>query len=174
MSMSRTWILKLLIIEVAVTVYLYFFPNLVRGVLLKNYPLPQVKSVHQSWGVLRFNQSTSETPLLINGFRYWTGLGTHASSTIQVEVPHLAHKFSGACGLDDNSGGRGEFVCQVEINREEVWRSNIINKNNPIEFFSIILKESDVVVLTTQALPKGNEFAHANWVNLHFDVGVTS
>jgi alpha-galactosidase len=169
-SLTRDWILRSLVTGITISAYLYVFPNLVRG-LLASYSLPEVKSLHQEWGVLQFNQSISQAPLLINGSRFWTGLGTHASSIIQVTVPPFAKRFSGACGLDDNSGGRGEFSCKVQVNRNELWKSGTINKKNPIENFSIFVAESDVVLLVTEALPKGIDFAHANWVELHFEGG---
>lgn len=168
-SQRRAWLIRASIASVTLILYLRSFPNLVRGLLHAEAPLPQVESLHQSWGALQFNKSTSETPLFINGVRYWSGLGTHASSAIKVTVPAGATTFSGACGLDDYAAGRGQFSCTIEVNKKEVWNSGVINKTNPLQSFSIYTTDSDSLLLMVQAHPQGIDFAHANWVDLRFD-----
>ena len=168
-SQRRAWLLRTSIALVTLTLYLSCFPNLMRGLFHAEAPLPKVESLHQSWGTLQFNKSTSETPLSINGVRYWSGLGTHASSAIKVTVPPGARRFSGACGLDDFAAGRGQFSCTVEVNKKEVWNSGVINKKHPLQSFSISITDADTLLLLVQAHPQGIDFAQANWVNLQFD-----
>jgi hypothetical protein len=169
--LGRAWLLRTIVAVFTLSLYLWYFPTAMRGVLRSDPPLPEIASHHQSWGALQFNRSVTNYPLRINGVRYWTGLGTHASSTINLIVPPRTKSFSGACGLDDNAGGSGQFSCKIEVNHSEVWNSGTIDGRNRIEYFSIAVKEGESLSLIVAALPQGIDFAHANWVELDFDAG---
>lgn len=69
----------------------------------KRTPLEKkhVASAKQAWGSLKYNLNTGSKPLTVDGKKYDTGLGTHATSTIVVNVPAGSVSFSALVGLDD-------------------------------------------------------------------------
>lgn len=69
----------------------------------KRTPLEKkhVVSSKQAWDSLKYNLNAGGKPLTINGKKYDIGLGTHATSTIVVNVPAGSLSFTALVGLDD-------------------------------------------------------------------------
>ncbi|MGB2560946.1 MAG: PVC-type heme-binding CxxCH protein [Akkermansiaceae bacterium] len=65
-----------------------------------------VASATQAWGSLKYNLNVENKPLIVDGKKYDTGLGTHASSTIVLNVPANAVTFTALAGLDDGGALR--------------------------------------------------------------------
>ena len=66
-----------------------------------------VASATQSWNKLQYNLNVGGKTLTVDGKQYDTGLGTHASSTILLNVPAGAVRFTALAGLDDGGALRG-------------------------------------------------------------------
>jgi hypothetical protein len=152
-----------------VLVYLKLFPEVLMGILHSEPDPPQVLTHTQSWGKLQINRSVSETPLSIQGRRYWKGLGTHADSSIRVRTPEHARVFIGACGIDDLGRQQGEFTCSIRKDGAVVWQSASVSQRNPLESFQLPVSPQEVVELVITAGTKGIDNAHANWVNMRFE-----
>ncbi len=60
-----------------------------------------VASSTQSWQQLKYNQSAGGNTLMVEGKKYAIGLGTHATSTIILDVPAGAVSFTSLAALDD-------------------------------------------------------------------------
>ena len=148
--------------------YLCIFPDIVTGIRFLDLPVPVVESNSQTWGTLEVNRSTSKSPLRIQGRRYWTGFGTHAASKIKLHIPPGSTGFKGACGLDDQSRGKGSFTCAVNLNGKVVWSGAISSLIQSIRFFDIAVSPEDSLELEVRADQLGIEYAHANWVRMEF------
>ena len=148
--------------------YLCIFPDIGTGLRFLDLPVPEVVSNSQEWGMLEVNRSVSKSPLRIHGRRYWTGFGTHAASKIRLRIPSGSTGFKGACGLDDQTRGKGVFTCEVKINGKVMWSSAAISFIEPIRFFDIEVEEGGFLDLEILAAPRGIDSAHANWVRLQF------
>lgn len=152
-----------------VLTYLSFFPQVVTGILYSEPDLPEVVTHTQSWGALQINRSVSETPLSIQGRRYWRGFGTHANSIIQVRIPERAKTFIGACGIDDQGHQKGQFTCAIRKNGQIVWETQPVTQYSPFHPFRLSVSSLDVLELLVIEGARGIDYAHANWVDLQFD-----
>jgi alpha-galactosidase len=73
------------------------------------------KSATAGWGKTTVNKSVSGADLIVNGRKYETGIGTHASSVIEYDLPYGSVRFSATVGLDQagaaqNTGGTLNFL----------------------------------------------------------------
>ena len=74
-----------------------------------------IQQHEQGWGSLGVNFSAGGGGLLIDGKRYQTGLGTHATSTIQLKVPENVVTFSAQIGLDDGGARQGGQITPAAV-----------------------------------------------------------
>ncbi|MBP1664884.1 MAG: hypothetical protein H6Q19_2024, partial [Bacteroidetes bacterium] len=77
-----------------------------------------VKST-SGWGRVMKNKAVSGSNLLVNNVSYADGLGTHANSVIEFDVPSGYTRFSSGVGLDDagasqNTGSSVQFMIFTE------------------------------------------------------------
>ncbi|WP_071885823.1 NPCBM/NEW2 domain-containing protein [Hymenobacter sedentarius] len=73
------------------------------------------KSATAGWGKATVNKSVSGASLMVGGKRYETGIGTHANSIIEYDLPAGYTRFSATVGLDQagaaqNTGGTLSFL----------------------------------------------------------------
>jgi putative membrane-bound dehydrogenase-like protein len=70
--------------------------------------------VETQWGEVRIGKNAGGGPLKVAGKEYPTGIGTHANSMIELELPGQFEEFEVMCGLDnggtDQAGGAGSSV----------------------------------------------------------------
>ena len=83
----------------------------------KTVPLGTIpwKKASAGWGKTMVNKSVSGADLTVGGQKYETGIGTHANSVIEYELPAGFTRFSTTVGLDQagaaqNTGGTLSFL----------------------------------------------------------------
>ncbi|MFO0941259.1 MAG: PVC-type heme-binding CxxCH protein [Pirellulales bacterium] len=83
------------------------------------------KSAETQWGEVRKGQNAGGGPLSVAGKPYQRGIGTHANSLIEFDLPAGYEQFEVLCGLDnggtDQPGGPGSSV-QFQIFAEAAPR----------------------------------------------------
>ena len=67
------------------------------------------------WGRVRLNKSVSGNDLMVNGKKYAAGIGTHATSVIEYDLPEGCTRFTAMAGLDNagsvqNAGSTVKFL----------------------------------------------------------------
>lgn len=132
----------------------------------------QIKVLHssQTWGTLHLDKSVTGTPLSIASRKYASGLGTHATSEIVLDVPPDAIALEGACGIDDATGP-GAVTFSVLSGNRALWSSREIRAKEPANAFRAELMQPGTRVLHLMAY-EGNDngYDHANWVDLRWVV----
>jgi alpha-galactosidase len=89
----------------------------------------RIRVLRQDHSWLRCGRSAIETPLKIGAQSFKHGLGTHAFSDLEVEIPDGAQRFEASIGVDnnENTGGvRGSVEFVVEVDGEEMLRSPVL------------------------------------------------
>lgn len=126
-----------------------------------------VHPLRQGWGNLKINKSAASRPLSIGRRRYKGGIGTHAPSTIELDLPASSGTLTGYCGVDDFSGRKGEIVCKILARGKVLFASKPIQGGQPAVPFSVQTHQTDTVQLIMD--PSGSmNHDHANWVALEF------
>lgn len=117
---------------------------------------------HQGYGSTQIGKSIDGNPLHINGNIYIAGLGTHAPSLHEYELPDNAKSFSFMCGIDDESGnGVVNFI--VELDGKRIWESGRM-EGRQSKSATLDISGGKRLSLITDEMGSKN-FDHANWVN---------
>lgn len=137
---------------------------------LTTLPLVYAKQDH---GTMALNRSYDGNYLSIANRRYAQGIGTHASSDIQYQLPVDAAEFSFIAALDDEVG-TADVQFSVWGDEKLLWESKPIlgyERDIPV----IKLDVRGVQKLTLKVAPlKDDKWDHANWVNTVISMAPTA
>lgn len=125
-----------------------------------------VLEASQGFGKLSFNANLNDNPLSIAGEQFNQGLGTHAPSTIVIELPSSATKFRGACGVDDAAMREGSVICSIELDGRELFNSGELRGGEAARPFEIQVTPHAVLTLKVDPTSDGRDHDHADWVEL--------
>lgn len=132
----------------------------------------------QEYGETRKGKSVDGNALRLGGKVYETGIGTHATSMIPLDVPDFdsgVRVFTGVVGIDDEvAAGIGDGVeCRILSGTDVLWSSGTIKRGEPKTFRVSV--PSGVRRLYLLALAGGNNWNdHVDWVNLTFEKGANT
>ena len=125
-----------------------------------------VSRIDQGWGEGHSNRSVENRRLTIAGRVFQHGVGTHANSTIPLEVDGNAVELSGWVGVDDETAGRGSVVFQVQADNKEIWTSGLMRARDAAKEFSLDVKGVKSLVLLVSDGGDGSDYDHADWGDL--------
>ncbi len=125
-----------------------------------------VSRVEQGWGQAHSNRSVYNRRLTIAGRVFQRGIGTHANSTIPLELDGNAVELSGWVGVDDETNGRGSIVFQIKADGKEIWNSGLMRPGDAAKEFSLDVKGVKSLVLLATDGGDGFDYDHADWADL--------
>jgi alpha-galactosidase len=112
-----------------------------------------VSRIEQDWGQAHADQSVEGRPLQIGGRTFDHGIGSHANSSIPIELDGKADRLSAWVGVDDETEGRGSVVFYIEADGKEIWNSGVMRGGEAAKEIalnltgvkSLILRASDPI-----------------------------
>ena len=125
-----------------------------------------VSRIEQGWGEGRANRSVDNRRMNIAGQAITNGVGTHANSTLSLEVDGNASVVSGSAGVDDDSGGRGTVIFKIQADGREIWNSGLMKARDEAREFWLEVKGVKSLVLLVTDGGDGIDGDHADWGNL--------
>lgn len=133
-------------------------------------PLIHAKQDH---GTMALNRSYDGNHLSIADRRYAQGIGTHATSDIQYQLPPNAAEFSFIAALDDEVG-TSEVQFSVWGDEKLLWESPpMLGYERDIPVTTLDVR--GVQKLTLKVAPlKDDKWDHANWVNTVITIAPTA
>ncbi len=150
--------------------------------------------MQQSWGGPQANKSVGGRQLMISGERFTNGVGTHARSTLWVDLQGGAQRFRAAVGIDDEvvtpivqrelrsafEKGYGEHhlvngrvVFQVFGDGKRLWKSKLLQTGMPAEKLDVDVSGVQTLVLVVSSLGDAVNYDHADWADANFVVSGT-
>ncbi|MGD0746122.1 MAG: NPCBM/NEW2 domain-containing protein [Verrucomicrobiota bacterium] len=123
------------------------------------------------WGEPHRNQSVEGHTLTIGGKEFARGFGTHAESTLRVNLDGGARTFSASVGVDDevdkNPASSVEFI--VLGDGKALWKSGVMRAGEAARTCEADLAGVKSLVLEVSDAGDGFEFDHADWANAKFE-----
>ncbi len=123
----------------------------------------KLSGIEQGWGEAHSNRSVDNRRLTVAGRVFERGIGTHANSSIPLELDGNAVELSGWAGLDDETGGRGSVLFQIQADGKELWNSGIMRPKDAAKEFSLNVKGVKSLVLEAADGGDGSDYDHADW-----------
>ena len=128
-----------------------------------------VQYARQDWGQPHARQSVMGNPLSIGGRRYERGLGTHAQSSLIVDLQGQALRFRASVGVDDEMQGHpGSVEFQVVGDGLQLWRSGTMRVGDPAKPLDVDLQGLHLLSLIVTDAGDGIDSDHADWADAQF------
>ncbi len=126
----------------------------------------ELSRIAQGWGTASQNRSVYSQKMSIAGRVFERGIGTHAVSTIPLQLEGKAVSISGWVGLDDETEGRGSVEFRVVADGAEIWNSGIMKSGTEAKSFDLDIKGVKSLDLVASDAGDGSDYDHADWADL--------
>lgn len=122
-----------------------------------------LKQMTTGWSTAKANLGIASTPLTIDGKQFARGVGTHAASTMRLELGGKARRFFAQVGLDDSARGRGSVEFIVTGDGKVLWRSGLIAGRQPAKAIDLDVAGINILGLRVTDGGDGASDDHADW-----------
>ena len=122
-----------------------------------------LQTVEQGWGEPQANKSVDNHPLFIDGKRFEHGFGTHANSTLRINLAGKAQQFTATVGVDDEVGQRGSVVFKVIGDGKTLWESGVLRGGDPAKTAAVDLQGIRTLILQVTDAGDDINYDHADW-----------
>lgn len=125
----------------------------------------KMASFKQNYKTPRMNKSVEGSSLAVAGRQYAYGIGTHAPSTIEFDLPENADSLTVSAGIDDEVFSNGEVVFRIYGDGRMLWQSPATkgNASSPVQ---AAISVAGVKKLKLETDPNGpDSYDHADWVS---------
>jgi alpha-galactosidase len=128
-----------------------------------------VSQTQQDWGQAHRNKSVDNNPLTIAGRKFDRGLGTHAESTLELDLARRFERFTASVGLDDESkAGGGSVEFQVVGDGKTLWTSGVMRSGDAAKPVEVSIAGVQRLALLVTDGGDGISFDHADWADAKF------
>ena len=108
--------------------------------------------MRQGWGKPQINRSIREKPLSIAGKKFEHGVGTHAASTLWVELDGGTERFLAQVGVDDAAGGAATVEFRVVADGRKLFDSGVMKPGDAAKVVEVDLKGVKTVLYGRDAV----------------------
>lgn len=124
-----------------------------------------LRGVRQDWGNAQRNRSVDGNPLRIAGREFTSGIGTHASSELELDLSGQALRFHAVVGLDDEIPERapGSVVFKVLLDGRAAFASGTMRRGTPGKSVELDLRGVRKLRLVVEDAGDGINYDHADW-----------
>lgn len=128
--------------------------------------------MRQAWGRPKVDASMSGKPLSIGGRKFEHGVGTHARSTLWIDLDGGSERFLAFAGVDDAAGGRVPAMVRFTIigDGQRLWDSGPMRKGQEAKAVDLDIRGVKKLLLLAVNVSDRLTTAHANWAEARFIV----
>ncbi len=122
------------------------------------------------WNRPQVNLSVRGQELSLGGKKFDRGVGTHAHSSLRLDLAGGTEKFEATLGLDDAANGPGSVVFQVIADGKKLFESGVMRPDTPAQMVTVDLHGVQILLLSVNDAGDGVNWDHANWAEARFTV----
>jgi alpha-galactosidase len=126
--------------------------------------------MRQGYGTPQIDRSIRETPLSVGGVKFKRGVGTHAKSTLWLDLDGSATRFEAMVGLDDAAHGPGSIEFKILGDGRNLFDSGVMRSGNAAKHVDVGLAGIKTALLEVTAAGDGIGYDHADWAQARFIV----
>jgi|WetSurMetagenome_2_1015567.scaffolds.fasta_scaffold00070_22 alpha-galactosidase len=128
-----------------------------------------LSKMDQGYSRPHIDRSVTNGPLKIAGKTFKTGVGTHASSCIEVDPGRKPLRFTAYVGIDDAAlTRRGSVNFIVAANDKTVWESGIMRPGDSAKYVDVEIRGARIISLKVTDGGDGIDYDHADWAEAMF------
>ena len=128
-----------------------------------------LSKVRQGWGTAQTNRSVTGKPLSIKSVQFERGVGTHAASTLWIDLGQGSDRFLATVGVDDAADPKAASLSfKVAGDGKVLWQSGPMIGGQAAQAININVKGVRNLVLVVGDSGDGIEHDHANWAEARF------
>lgn len=127
-----------------------------------------LSKMRQGWGKPQINRSIREKPLSIGGKRFEHGVGTHAHSTLWLDLAGGSDRFQASVGVDDAAGGAASITFKIVGDGKKLWESGVMKPGQQAREVDLDLKGVKTLLLIVGDAGDGVSFDHGDWAEARF------
>jgi alpha-galactosidase len=124
----------------------------------------------QGWGTAQTNRSIRETTLSLDGKKFERGVGTHANSSVYIDLGGGSDRFLASVGLDDAANGPGSTTFTVVGDGKTLFESGVMKQGNTPKPVDLDVKGIKILELLVDDAGDGINFDHGDWADARFVV----
>lgn len=126
--------------------------------------------MRQGWGRPQTNRSMRLQPMSIAGQRFAQGVGTHAHSSLWLDLAGSSGRFQAQVGVDDAAGGTASIQFRVTGDGRVLFQTGTMKSGDAAQSIDVDL--TGIRTLLLEVLDGGNgvEFDHGDWADARFTV----
>ena len=130
-----------------------------------------LSKVRQGYGKAQANRGIREKPLSIAGQKFERGVGTHASSTLWIDLAGGSEKFLASVGVDDAAGSdKASLTFKIVGDGRKLWESGVMKSGQAAKPVDLDVKGVKTLLLMVGDAGDGIDFDHADWADARFVV----
>lgn len=120
------------------------------------------------FGKAKQGQSFIGKPLRIAGKTYEHGVGTHAASSLRIDLGGATQRFSAFIGVDDQTTKPGTVEFSAWADGKRIWTSGPVKGGEPARPVELDLAGKQVLLLLAGDGGDGMDNDHADWAEARF------
>ena len=130
-----------------------------------------LSKMRQGWGKPMIDSSVTGKPLSISGIVCSKGVGTHASSSLWIDLDGRTDKFLASAGVDDDAANQpGSVIFKILADGNKLWESSVLKPGQPAVPVEVNLTNLRKIILMVTDAGDGIAYDHADWANARFVV----
>ncbi|MCG3128855.1 MAG: hypothetical protein CHACPFDD_03751 [Phycisphaerae bacterium] len=126
------------------------------------------RSATQGWGQLGIDRSVDGNLMRIRGRLFRHGLGTHAPSRVEFDIPAGAATFEATVGVDDETAKDGSATAAILLDDARVCETPLLTGGGEPATIRIPLGAARRIVLLAETATDGQRNDHVDWADARF------
>jgi alpha-galactosidase len=129
------------------------------------------QKVQQGYGRPRASRSVDGNPISVGGKVYEHGLGTHAQSSLFVELGGAGERFTADVGVDDEEKNANVASVQFVVigDKKKLWDSGVLHARG-MKKADVDIRGVKTLVLLVNSGGDGIDCDHADWADARFEM----
>ncbi|MCF7707636.1 MAG: NPCBM/NEW2 domain-containing protein [Verrucomicrobia bacterium] len=130
-----------------------------------------LNKARQGWGAPQLGRSVIGRPLRVGGEEFKSGVGTHASGVILVELNGECERFRAKVGVDDETDGKGSVRFKLVADGRRVFQTDVVCGGDKPVTVDVDLQGVERLALVVSDAGDGMAYDHADWCEAEFITG---
>lgn len=126
--------------------------------------------VRQGYGKATSGRCVTGAPIVLGGKTFHQGIGSHANSTMWIDLDGNAQRFLATVGVDDNCKGPGSVIFRVVADDRELWQSGVLRPGDPPKPVDVALDGVRQLLLETNDAGDGISHDHSDWAEARIEM----